>query len=545
MSGALDVPVVQVHCTKVHKWRGKYARVFTLTERGVVHRDPATWAVTNEYSWVDGFVSCSAMAEVGKLQLVVKKTARKNETMTFTCSDNETRAYLLAQVREMHAVALGTPIRRLHGKKVTRSSEQRECFFEVAPSALRMLDSSGRLQRQYAYLDTTGLARCTDEGSAFVMTVCGRDHVLLSPDREPLLQAIVNEAAAMGKALTVASASYEAACEIVVSRGTDEPEFAKFFVSKFGIGRDQPARRTLAITSGAVVERDVSTYGVSSLLLHHHIAALVRDWQEPQAFCIETVHGHCRRYLCTQRDALLSTLHSAVRLACPQRYVPINPVPRRMGLRLAPPVSNLDRDPQILELILKQLLNAGKAAELETGVAADGAAAEGGGSAPFSMSVYRAAELLNANLNPRALMDGTLPPKSKRFKLLTVVLTAVAAQVQRVARPGTAPVPVTIALLQSLIRLLRSRHCRATLLALPGVSMPRTIATLLASPDNNVVFWGIALLSALCCPPNVAFGGAGDRDRAATLGAATMKVSVLLCTVTFYANLAHNLTRSP
>ena len=130
-----------------------------------------------------------------------------------------------------------------------------------------------------------------------------------------------------------------------------------------------------------------------------------------------------------------------------------------MGLRLAPPVSNLDRDPQILELVLKQLLNAGKAAEIETGVSADGKVAEGGGSAPFSMSVYRAAELLNANLNPRALVDGTLPPKSKRFKLLTVVLTAVAAQVQRVAQPGTAPVPVTIALLQGELILFAVTFC--------------------------------------------------------------------------------------
>ena len=61
------------------------------------------------------------------------------------------------------------------------------------------------------------------------------------------------------------------------------------------------------------------------------------------------------------------------------------------------------------------------------------------------------------------------------------------------------------------------------MLALPGISIPRTIATLLTSTDNNVVFWGIALLSALCCPPDVAFGGPADRDRAATLGAATMK----------------------
>ena len=521
MSGRLDVPVVQVHCTKVHKWRGKYARVFTLTARGVVHRDPATWAVTNEYSWVDGFVGCTALPDAGKLSLVVKKTARKNETMTFTCSNNETRAYLLAQVREMHAAAIGTPVRRLHGKKVTRSSDQQECFFEVAPSALRMLDATGRLLRQYAYLDTSGLARCTDEGSAFVMTVCGRDHVLLSPDREPLLQAIANEAAAMGKPLSVASASYETACETVVSRGTDEPEFAKFFVSKFGIGRDAPARRTLAITSGVVIERDVSTYGVSSMLLHHHIAALVRDWQEPQAFCIETVHGHCRRYLCTQRDALLSTLHSAVRLACPDRYVPINPEPRRMGLRLGPPVCNLDRDPQILELVLKQLLNAGKAAVVETGeggaAGATEASAAGGGGAPFSMSVYRAAELLNANLNPRALMDGSLPPKSKRFKLLTEVLRAVATQVQRVATGrGAAPVPVTIALLQALVRLLRSRHCRATLLALPGISIEAIVVALLKSTDNNVVYWGIALLTTLCTPPNVAFGGAADAARAAS-----------------------------
>ena len=68
-----------------------------------------------------------------------------------------------------------------------------------------------------------------------------------------------------------------------------------------------------------------------------------------------------------------------------------------------------------------------------------------------------------------------------------------------------------------------------------------------AAATENLVAASVAEAAAAIAPPSIA-GDADDHGTTTLVEIGprfVLQVSVLLCTVTFYANLAHSLTRSP
>ena len=154
--------------TKVHAWRGKYGRIFTVSPTALGNYDPETWAPTNTWSLAEDFVDFSPSVGDPTEFSITLREGKKNSVMKYQC---ERRTELLTElVRAASASRAGAVFTCF---KVSRVLSRVSCTLEVRPEGLRYALEGERLTT-YLYKDMSRVSRFSDDASAFTFTVAGR-----------------------------------------------------------------------------------------------------------------------------------------------------------------------------------------------------------------------------------------------------------------------------------------------------------------------------------------------------------------------------------
>jgi hypothetical protein len=287
--GAADgSAVVLSRClaTKVHRWRGKYGRIFELTGQHLRNLDPDTWKVTNEWEWRENFGGVVAdPADATAMTLTITKGTSK-EDMRFTTN---ARAFLIGEILRISAAATGGDARSFNTKRIGPDGESVNCKFHVHPHAAVMMDEDGLQTVAFKYARLEQLGKVADEPSAFFIRYEGVLYLITSGQRDALLKAVGKAIDALGIDRSVAIDAAPAKMTMIqeeVTQAQTDPELSHFDVRAVVEGH-APTRRTLSMTATNLVIRDVRSYGIISIVSLGRIEGIVRHATESQRITIE------------------------------------------------------------------------------------------------------------------------------------------------------------------------------------------------------------------------------------------------------------------
>lgn len=491
--------------TKVHRWRGKYGRIFELTGKTMRNLDPDTWKVTNEWPWRENFGGVVAdPADETAMTLTITSGTSK-EDMKFTTN---ARAFLIGEILRISAAAVGAEPRSFNAKRICPDGEHVACELKVHPHAATMADVDGMTSKTFDYVRIAEIGKVADDPQGFFLRYEGVLYLVTSGQRDALLKAVHKAIADLG----IPSESVEpdgpakmAMVQEEVTAAQTDPELSHFDVRAV-IDGHAPTRRTLSLTATNLVIRDVRSYGIISITSLGRIAGIVRHVSESQRITIEFADGAYASYLCTERDTLLATLLDAARSASvasvqpkadepgkfkredQYRYVAVTTEPSPPAFVIGPGAGQTNAD--VYEAVLKRVVTHGKdAAEVEM--------------RPHSAVFADDASYICANLESDAFPVDPLEEPAKRTVILTSVITPLITQLSMMAKKAkkgqkATPTGKRITLLLAIDRLLRSPHVHSTALDVPGALV--ALEKMLISDDDLVAFTATTVIATLCAP---------------------------------------------
>ena len=225
-------------------------------------------------------------------------------------------------------------------------------LLNVSPCSLDQVDPvSSKVLCSYEYKDLEGLAEVGNYPGGFVVVHGGfsRLHLFSSENRDEIIKK-VQETALVNVGITIKKRKEPIDFDYFQTHRlgkycNDEAitTLTEFKVQKLTQRSDDPVPRIFSLCETCIVERDPATYHICSLQPLCNVFSLVRSANNPQLFLIEYVRGFTRRYLCTERDALLASLLDGVR-ASGNQEVHVHMAPTRRGFRLSPWYQPVDEE---------------------------------------------------------------------------------------------------------------------------------------------------------------------------------------------------------
>lgn len=507
---------------KMHNWRGQYQRVFSFGDGIFQTLDPATFAVTNAWSYTDiiELLPDSENADQFTITLPSSGGMFSSKEMTLRFSTPH-RLPLISELHRLRCIATknmgGGPPHEQKAKKFTRTGDKRECVVIVGPTALIVTrrpvagESRGTTLSTYPFKDIRQIRECKDDDSGIVLVIFGRGRLYFVENRSKMISEITKAASLVGLKLEVnAGAVTVNQCRASRARlGIDDTlhTLAEFFVEKHTPKHDRPVTRRLVLNEESVVERDVRTYGVVSLRPLSQIFALVQSWDVAQRLAIEYNDGTTVWYDCSERGTLLSTLldacHSAGNLGvCVNAAVGGGGA----GLRFIP--RDATSEEALEASFLKRLSSAFRGELKKAGLPK---AEEGevgpqlGAGVPYQPMVESVARELNANVSFIGLGFET-----KRALLLPAMLAIISNLHQLCKTNANVPSAVTVTFLQALKRMVSTKVGFRGWTKLPvgketdkiamASKLVEVITHTLKASDAGIVYWTLEVLDALCAP---------------------------------------------
>ncbi|CAG9764959.1 unnamed protein product [Ceutorhynchus assimilis] len=473
--------------TKHSTWKGKYKRIFSIGTKGITTYNPGTFEVTNKWFYNE-FYSIQSVKTgnnaSNEFQITVKKDKKQNKMLFST----EHRTHIITEAMKFKHLFIEKPkeIYRYQAYKYHWSDIRLPILLEVTPYSLDQLDpTTNTILASYAYKDFEGICTVHDLPGAFVI-VCGgfgRLHLFQTVDFEEIkIKILENAVQFLGVNIKVLGQpiSLEDFQRQRFGKYSDD-EFltssSEFYVHKIHKPRhSEPVRRILCLSEYCLLERDPQTYSICTLQPLCDIFALVRNFDNPQAFSIEYVNGQVRTYISTDRDSLLASLLDGVRGSGNKDvYITMRPTPR--GLRLGPLHIPVEEEVESLHLKLFQ------------------------SSQPhvnFSACVKR----FNANISYSGLLYSVTQEGIFAENKEKLILAALQALVSREGDQKTILAEELESQFQALRRLVASKIGFAAFTKLPGFreSIGIKVVTALKRNDYGVTHAAIDMICALMHP---------------------------------------------
>lgn len=332
--------------TTKHSWRGKYKRVFSVGTKAVTTYNPATVEVTNQWSYQDFFGITPSSKTSNEFIIIVRKAKEGRKTVSMTFS-TEHRAEVLThalRMRSQFSESKNVKELRYNAYKHHWSDNRVPIILQITASSLDQVDpTTNKLICSYEYKDLEGLAEVSDYPGGFVVVHGGfsRLHLFSCEQKEEIVKKVIETAHTF--------------IGLNIKRRKDAIDFnyfqtkrlgkycddesitslTEFRVNKVTPRSQDPVNRIFSLSETCIVERDPATYQICSLQPLSNIFALFRSPENPQLFGIEYVRGFTRSYLCTDRDALLSSLMDGVR-ASGNQEIHVQMAPTKRGYRQCP-----------------------------------------------------------------------------------------------------------------------------------------------------------------------------------------------------------------
>ena len=212
-TGGVDA-VSKFLALKVHKWRGSYQRVFSFGEKKFDTLDPATFTVTNSWSYSDilGLEACVDNEDQFLLTLPSAGGIFSSSEVQLRFSTPH-RLPLVSELHRMRCLAtdnLGRgPPHSQKAQKFTRTGDKRDCVIIVGPTGLIVTrrpapgEKQGMLLSTYPYKDIRQIRECKDDDSGLVFVIFGRGRLFFVENREKLMAEINGAAIILGLKLSI------------------------------------------------------------------------------------------------------------------------------------------------------------------------------------------------------------------------------------------------------------------------------------------------------------------------------------------------------
>lgn len=345
--------LVSFYTTK-HSWRGKYKRVFSIGTKAITTYNPATLEVTNQWNYTDFFGINPSLKTANEFMIVVRKAKEGKKTVSMTFSSDH-RSDVLTYALSMRAQFYESKVKsepRFNAYKHHWSENRIPVILHVSPCSLDLIDyQTKKVLCSYNYKDMEGVAEVSDYQAGFVIIYGGfsRLHLFSCDQREELIKKIIDSAYnCIGVSLKNSKEpiTFEYFQTKRLGKFCDDESITpltEFKVLKISPRNIEPVSRIFSLSENCIVERDPATYHICSIQPLSNIFALVRYPDNPQLFDIEYVSGFSRKYLCTERDALLASLVDGVR-ASGNQEVHVQMTPTKRGYRQSPYYQPVDEE---------------------------------------------------------------------------------------------------------------------------------------------------------------------------------------------------------
>ena len=339
--------------TTKHSWRGKYKRVFSVGTKAITTYNPTTLEVTNQWPYADFFGISPSSKSTNEFIVVVRKLkTKKTESMTFSSDHRADVLSSALKMRTLFAEAKAQKEMRCNAYKHHWSDNRVPILLNVSPCSLDQIDpASSKVLCSYEYKDLEGIAEVSNYPGGFVVVHGGfsRLHLFSCEERDDIIKK-VQETALINVGITIKKRKEPIDFNYFQTHRlgkycNDEAitTLTEFKVQKLTQRSDDPVPRIFSLCETCIVERDPATYHICSLQPLCNVFSLVRAANNPQLFLVEYVRGFTRRYLCTERDALLASLLDGVR-ASGNQEVHVHMAPTRRGFRLSPWYQPVDEE---------------------------------------------------------------------------------------------------------------------------------------------------------------------------------------------------------
>jgi len=260
----MGADVVSKHLsTKLHTWRGKYARLWAITPTAVQNVDPSNFSITNSWPWSDVVDFAPAVSSVNDFSFTVR-SGKKSEILKYSA---DFRAPLLCDLQRYSTGDSPATARRFMAVKITRASSRQEAVLEVGSWYVACLAPDGRRVSLYPFREITALKQLRDDPSALLVYAGNRPHLFATPERSEAMRLLSGHLTKLGMTAIISDVQPTAAeyrAERLALGNDGAPRIAEFAVLKYSAKSSVPRTRRLVVTESSVTERDSSTYAVVS-----------------------------------------------------------------------------------------------------------------------------------------------------------------------------------------------------------------------------------------------------------------------------------------
>ncbi|XP_015163448.1 dnaJ homolog subfamily C GRV2 isoform X1 [Solanum tuberosum] len=497
-----------------HSWRGRYKRIFCISNFALITLDPATLSVTNSYDVGTDYDGAAPIIgrddNSNEFTISVRTDGRgKFKSMKFS---SKYRASILTELHRIRWNKLGAvgefPV--LHLKR--RTSEWVPFKLKITYIGVELIElKTGELRWCLDFRDMGSPAiillsdpygkKNTDHGGFVLCSLYGRKSKAFQATSGTTNAAIISNltktaTSMVGVGLTVDSSHALAVSEYINRRakeavGADETPCGAWLVTRLrsaargtlntpgvslsigpkgGLGEHGDAvSRQLILTKGSLVERRPENYEAVVVRPLSAVGALVRFAEEPQMFAIEFNDGcPIHVYASTSRDNLLAAVRDVLQT---ERQCPVPVLPRLTmpGHRIDPPCGRFH---------LKFSASQQPVADLETATlhlkhmaaAAKDAVAEGGSIPGSRAKLWRRIREFNACIPYGGVPSGIEVPEVTLMALITMLPAAPNLPPESPSLPPPSPkaAATVMGFIACLRRLLSSRSAASHVMSFPA-----------------------------------------------------------------------------